>query len=302
MTAGSDHVVPNRHAIHPRDDRETLSALFDGQLPGDAVRFALKRLDHDVRWREACGRWQLIGDALRGQATIVAPSDFALRVMRALDAESMSAATAEPGAGSAPSIAQTGIAPRRRWIGGAALAASVAMAAMLVVRPFSQDTTSSDPQVVVGAAATSTQQVVAARASSPIAPASASTVSTSTASAGVAAAAVAVASRPVAARRIGSNSRPAQRLSQQRSAPIELPSNTPATEVAAATPAASTHQPFHPSGDEITTRPWPRAVLPNASGTLTVGFGSVSTSSPSFYPFEPRLPASETQSADEPKH
>ncbi len=49
MTAGSDkdgssHYGTNHHAIHPRDDRETLSALFDGELSGDATRFALKRL------------------------------------------------------------------------------------------------------------------------------------------------------------------------------------------------------------------------------------------------------------------
>ena len=53
-------------------DRETLSALFDGELRGDAARFALKRLGHDAQWRQACGRWQLYGDVLRGQATAVA--------------------------------------------------------------------------------------------------------------------------------------------------------------------------------------------------------------------------------------
>ena len=67
----------NHHPLHPRDEREALSALFDGELPGDAARFALKRLDHDAGWRETCGRWQMIGDALRGETISVAPAGFA---------------------------------------------------------------------------------------------------------------------------------------------------------------------------------------------------------------------------------
>ncbi|WP_206410081.1 sigma-E factor negative regulatory protein, partial [Lysobacter enzymogenes] len=50
------------------DERENLSALFDGELDGDAARFAFKRLGHDAQWREACGRWQLCGDVLRRRA------------------------------------------------------------------------------------------------------------------------------------------------------------------------------------------------------------------------------------------
>ncbi|HEV8696009.1 MAG TPA: sigma-E factor negative regulatory protein [Lysobacter sp.] len=305
MTAGSEHLIPNHHAIHPRDDRETLSALFDGELPGDAARFALKRLDHDVSWRETCGRWQLIGDALRGQATTMAPSDFAAGVMRALDIEGMAATVATSATSAAASdhaSAQAVASPRRRWIGGAALAASVAMAAILVVRPLSQDTSQDatstpDAQVAVSAAPAVSTQTPA------VTEPAASAGSTNTISAGsAAAAAVAAASRPSSARRIG-NPRGAQRLSQRHSVPDELPSSAPALEVAVA--AATTHQqPFHPSGDEVTTRPWPRAVLPDtaASGALTVGFGTSSTPSPSFYPFEPRLPTSEAQPVNESQH
>src|SRR5690606_32020838 len=105
-------------------DRETLSALFDGELQGDSARFALKRLDHDAHWREACGRWQLCGDVLRGQAGGIAPTGFAERVGAALELETM----AQP---VTASVRATPV--RRRWIGGAALAASVAMAALFVV-------------------------------------------------------------------------------------------------------------------------------------------------------------------------
>src|SRR5688572_17625227 len=131
MTAGSDkegssQYGTHHHAIHPRDDRETLNALFDGELSGDATRFALKRLDHDAGWRETCGRWQLIGDALRGEAIIVAPAGFATGVMRVLATEAHAVASvASSVSSSASGFAQANAALRRRWIGGAALAASV---------------------------------------------------------------------------------------------------------------------------------------------------------------------------------
>ncbi|NUO77696.1 MAG: sigma-E factor negative regulatory protein, partial [Lysobacter sp.] len=70
----------------PVSDREALSALFDGELDGDAARFALKRLSHDEQWRRACGSWQLCGDALRGQAAGIAAPNFADRVAAAVAA------------------------------------------------------------------------------------------------------------------------------------------------------------------------------------------------------------------------
>ena len=111
----------NHHPLHPRDEREALSALFDGELPGDAARFALKRLDHDAGWRETCGRWQMIGDALRGEAISVAPAGFAGGVMRMLDAETQAAVASSSSEREMALAAVT--SSRRRWIGGAALAA-----------------------------------------------------------------------------------------------------------------------------------------------------------------------------------
>ena len=81
----------------PNDDRETLSALFDGELRGDAARFALKRLDHDSAWGQAVGRWQLAGDVLRGRAEAMAPAGFAQRVGDALAAEARMDARRGPG-------------------------------------------------------------------------------------------------------------------------------------------------------------------------------------------------------------
>lgn len=287
MTHGSN--TSNHHPLHPRDDREALSALFDSELPDDAARFALKRLDHDVGWRDTCGRWLLIGDALRGEATSAAPADFAAGVMRKLAAEAQMAAASSPVASvveATPAMAAT----RRRWFGGAALAASVAVAAVLVTRPFSQPSpTPAQTQVAAGVVAPAAAPERVAQSGEVTTPATPSTAT------------LAAIETPSATRlRI---SRPARAaLSPVR--PVRSSVDDAATAVAAAEPAA-TQKPFHPSTDEIATRPWPRSVLPEAGGeTLTVGFGAASAPTSSLYPFEPRLPepAAPKSAAPEPQH
>ena len=270
----------NHHPLHPRDERETLSALFDGELPGDAARFALKRLDHDADWRETCGRWQMIGDALRGEATSAAPTGFASAVMRMLDAEAAAASVA-----SERVMASTATNLRRRWIGGAALAASVAMAAVLVVRPFSE---TSSPDRQVASAPTATQMPAPSAVTVP-APTSANNPSPTL---------IAAAEAPVAtaSHRAARSPRTATRVVRRQAAPVRNEADEATTVVASATPApVTTGRPFHPPVDDIVTRPWPRSVLSgDNAGALTVGFGSTSSTSPSsLYPFEPRLPESQ---------
>jgi Meckel syndrome type 1 protein len=270
----------NHHSLHPRDERETLSALFDGELPGDAARFALKRLDHDAEWRETCGRWQMIGDALRGEATSAAPTGFASGVMRMLDAEAAVASVA-----SERVMASTATNLRRRWIGGAALAASVAMAAVLVVRPFSE---TSSPDRQVASAPTATQMPAPSAVTVP-APTSANNPSPTL---------IAAAEAPVAtaSHRAARSPRTATRVVRRQAAPVRNEADEATTVVASATPApVTTGRPFHPPVDDIVTRPWPRSVLSgDNAGALTVGFGSTSSTSPSsLYPFEPRLPESQ---------
>ena len=63
----------NPHDTH----REQLSALIDGALDADRSRFLLRRLQHDGALADDLSRWQLAGDALRGQATAPAPDGFA---------------------------------------------------------------------------------------------------------------------------------------------------------------------------------------------------------------------------------
>ncbi|MGQ4583195.1 RseA family anti-sigma factor [Lysobacter sp. F60174L2] len=292
---------------HHDADRETLSALFDGELQGDSARFALRRLDHDPQWREACGRWQLCGDVLRGQAGAVAPAGFAERVGAALAQE----AVAQP----ATAVARA-TPVRRRWVGGAALAASVAVAALFVVRPFSQsgDLPSSAPQVAATAGSTAAPVDGEAGATAqfamqePAAPISApNTIPEAPGTEiGLAAAAVAVAEVPRRAgerRSRGQSQRAAVRNSRnQVESPAMAAVASPSTAVAATidpSPAliqpSSTH-PFLPQG-EIVSRPWPRAALPDypTGNTFTAGFSGRPVVAPPagptspFYPFEPLI-------------
>lgn len=258
------------------NDREALSALFDGELDADAARFALKRLGHDAQWRRACGSWQLCGDALRGQAAGIAAPDFADRVAAAIAAEAATAQAVAPV--SAPGN-------RRGWIGGAALAASVAVAALFVVRPFSNE-------AAPDAAAPQTQ--VASADPAPAAPQAPGQQAPDQQAAGLAAAvAVAEVPRRIADRRNsrGQSQRAALRAPRRQTQAVAAVAAVaaPAAEVATANAGSASANPFRPQHNETATRPWPRAVLPNypATGGFTASYGSSSASARSFYPFEP---------------
>jgi hypothetical protein len=275
-----------------QSDRETLSALFDGELRGDSARFALKRLHHDAGWREACGRWQLAGDVLRGQAVAPAPAEFAGRVAAALHAEPAAAA------GAVRSM-------RGRWIGGAALAASVAVAALFVTRPFAPAETT--PASTVAAAPTTLESEAIGAGSSPRVattpagpespvPGETSEPLAPTAGAGLAGVAAAVAEAPRRSGRRDAGDRAATRGTRQPA--VSIVAAEPDTAVASVTAAgplpdagnAETLHPFLPAG-EVVSRPWPRAVLPGhrGGGAFTASYDGASGSgeAPSFYPFEP---------------
>ena len=196
---------------------------------------------------------------------------------------------------------------RRRWIGGAALAASVALAALLVPRPSTVPSPDAGvatvtPAAVDNAAAVGTQDSAASpmlasgndaaeqgterrlptRPSTPSVPAS-------IALAGAAVAAAETPRRAAAERRVRSSAAAAAVASQSRS---DMPGTVDAPlAVASMEPVESTTdalRPFLPQG-EIQTRPWPRAALPDypRRGAFTASFGDDDAPSPSFYPFEP---------------
>jgi len=123
----ADHTEPLQIAPDPETlytfHRQQLSAMLDGELSPDEARFMLRRLEHDVELARCWERWQLCGELLRGRADGLLPSDFAARVAASVQAP-------------APRPQARMNAPRRSrmmmW-GGMGLAASVALAAVLVV-------------------------------------------------------------------------------------------------------------------------------------------------------------------------
>lgn len=101
--------------------REQLSALMDGALDRDATRFLLKRCESDAELGECWQRWHVAGEILRGGKVVPVKIDLVRAVSLALEQE------AKPAQGAGRTVL--------RWGGGFAVAASVALAALIVVRP-----------------------------------------------------------------------------------------------------------------------------------------------------------------------
>lgn len=277
-----------------------LSALFDGQLGPDEARFALKRLGQDAGWGEACGRWQLAGDVLRGDGVAPAPSGFADRVMAAVEREQEHAVLTDLRTPRRP------VRHQPRWLGGA-LAASVAIAALFVARPMldGEDPAADAPTgrelaTTAGAAASvdSAAPLIAGTGtgSEITAPDEGATLQTGATAAALAASALASGSRDVSRRgerrqpsvaRAVSNSRPA--ASPDASLAVLARPAPGQSKPVPATADAARVRPFTP--DAIASRPWPRAAVPGfpANAGMTVGFsgGNEAGVPISFYPFEP---------------
>lgn len=114
--------------------RENLSAGMDGELTREELRFLLRRLDHDASLQQAWSCYHVARDGLRRQLPPLASTGFSARVMLAIDQESAAA----------------GIGRRRhwlRWSAGGAIAATVAVAALMVTQPAGRGSDSATPQV-----------------------------------------------------------------------------------------------------------------------------------------------------------
>lgn len=263
-------------------DREALSALFDGELDGDARLFATRRLSHDIAWQTDCGRWQLIGDAMRRQAPIAAPAGLAARVRSDIDAS--------PAGLSAAPVVSSVAAPTRRsyrlWAGGA-LAASVALMAVVAMRPSPTNT----PAPAVAAAPAVSMPAAAA---SPI----------------VAQPAVATASDATRVATLDAPAPRVERVGRTRERPSPTAARVASQEralAAAVAPAPALPvdaNPFHvPTSNPLSTRPWPRASVGATAGAFTASYGATGDSrgeSPSFFPFEPRPQAGANGQAETP--
>jgi sigma-E factor negative regulatory protein RseA len=107
---------------------ENLSAAVDGQLSKDELRFLLRRLDRDASLLDAWARYHVAGDSLRHQLPPMASVGFAARVMEVIEGEDAASVQVSP--------------KRRDWLRlsvGGAIAASVAVAALMISQPTALD-------------------------------------------------------------------------------------------------------------------------------------------------------------------
>jgi len=256
-------------------NRVQLSALVDGELPPEQSRFLLRRLEHDEELRRCWERWQLAGDVMRGLESVILPSGFADRVAVAVAAESSTAQIATRH-------------PRwARWGGGAALAASVAVIAMFLVRqsPDASAPTSPVPTIVA---------ISKPAPAAPVSPAPAAPVTGVPDRAAQLATAVVVADAPrkvLARRSRGQSQRAALRAGTRATAeaPIAVAANSAPAPAANATAV----DPFSGQPVSLPDRPWPRAMLPGspASGAFTVDYGNrIGNDAAALHPFYPFVP------------
>jgi sigma-E factor negative regulatory protein RseA len=111
---------------------EDLSAGIDGELSKEAMRFLLRRLEHDAPLQQRWTRYHLARDGLRHQLPPLASPDFASRVMLAIEQEAL------------PTAAKRN--HWLRWSAGGAIAASVAAAALMIGQPVADvDRTAAAP-------------------------------------------------------------------------------------------------------------------------------------------------------------
>ncbi len=275
---------------------QQLSALVDGDLAPDQARFLLRRMEHDTELSGCLERWQLCGDVLRGQARAPAPADFAGRIAAAIAAESVQS-TARAGS-------SRGRGNLARW-GGGALAASVAAIALFMVRQQVPDETPAQVASTVASQAPASNNEAGSSEAGSNGAGSIDSGIQGEGAATVTAASVAVASLPRRqneARRSATRNQQAARkaaiarvVPERAVASAAVPSVArviPGPVIAAAPATGAAHDPFsnvqiNPSA----ARPWPRAVLPQYSGSGAFNAGySTDRAAQTFYPFEPRLP------------
>ena len=137
-------------------NREILSAGMDGELSREEIRFLLRRLEADPVLADTWARFHVARDGLRRQGVPLVSADFASRVMDAIEAEPAMAA-----------------APRRRWLhwsAGGAIAASVAVAALMLSQPAGNRSAAPDVAQSASLGDAQVASVPAAQAVAPVAP------------------------------------------------------------------------------------------------------------------------------------
>jgi len=127
---------------------EQLSALMDGELPRDEMRFLLRRLDNDADLAQRWSRYQVVSSVLKRQYVATAgDAAFATAVLARLDQDS----------------AKHGYLSRAlRWAGGGAIAAAVAVVALVATKPTGDAIQSGAPGSAIAVVAPTVTQPMAA--------------------------------------------------------------------------------------------------------------------------------------------
>ena len=108
--------------------REQMSALIDGELPRDEAGLLVRRMARDAGLKRAFGNYVLAGESLRAPGSVLASPGFAARVSAAIGEGDVVEVAAPPVPARAP-------IRWRRPLAATAVAASAALAAVLLVQP-----------------------------------------------------------------------------------------------------------------------------------------------------------------------
>src|SRR5690242_18418051 len=112
-----------------------LSAMFDNELPAAQCELLARRLSRDEELKARWGRYAAIGATIRAEGGPRLNAELARRVSIAISAEPPVANAAPAGQPQVAEVARSRSLGARWWVpvGGAAVAASVAAAAILWV-------------------------------------------------------------------------------------------------------------------------------------------------------------------------
>ncbi|MEO6227571.1 MAG: sigma-E factor negative regulatory protein [Thermomonas sp.] len=266
--------------------REQLSALMDGALPADETRFLLRRLQHDDSLAECWERWRLSAEVMRGLApTQRLPSDFASRVAASLRGDELHATSTTDTA----SAAKSGVRSHAwlRWGGGAAMAASLAVVAFMT-QQAGLESPGNLPDNTIVAATNASPSFASAAIAVASAPTPSKPATQDPANAGFESQTAALASAVAIITKPSRNTRRAGTQIHATQAAILPAVNEVQSPVIGAAVAVSTILPLMPQAG-ITTRPWPRSVLPQyGNAGMSVGFGDSAGNSVSYNPFQVR--------------
>ncbi len=142
------------------DYLENISALMDGELGKDELRFLLRRLEAEPELATRWSNYHVVRQTLRRQEVLALRADFSEVIFTRLQAEAL------------PTRQRL---PLLRWASGGAIAAAVAVAALMVTHPGGVD----DSHPATDLAATGAQrlntQPLLVNAPAPASPATATT-------------------------------------------------------------------------------------------------------------------------------